>query len=139
MVHARADLQQHAHQRHFIAHGFEEQLLEQVTGLEPVFIAEVPQRVRKPRIVFKRRNIHTEEPRNRGTTRLHNVLRALLIILLLTANLALWGTPVLLGGLVKLLTFGRLRRWVNRRLPWLGERWVQGNNLILDSLLGTTW
>ena len=67
------------------------------------------------------------------------MVRAPIIILLLIANLAIWGTPVLLGGLVKLLTFGRPRRWVNRKLPWLGERWVQVNNLIFDSLLDTKW
>ena len=67
------------------------------------------------------------------------MLRAPVILILLILNLALWGTPVLLGGLVKLLTFGELRRRVNRGLPWLAERWVQGNNLIFDMLLTTQW
>jgi len=67
------------------------------------------------------------------------VLRALTIISLLILNLLAWGTPVLLGGLVKLLTFGRPRRWVNRRLPWLGEQWVRCNDLIFDALLTTQW
>ena len=67
------------------------------------------------------------------------MLRAPLIILLLILNLMFWGTPVLLGGLVKLLTFGELRKRVNRGLPWLAERFVQGNNWIFDSLLDTKW
>lgn len=67
------------------------------------------------------------------------MLRALAIILLLIVNLLVWGTPVFLGGIVKLLTFGRLRRQVNRRLPWLGEQWVKGNNLIFDAFLTTQW
>ena len=67
------------------------------------------------------------------------MLRALTIISLLILNLLAWGTPVLLGGLVKLLTFGRPRRWVNRRLPWLGEQWVRCNDLIFDALLTTQW
>ena len=67
------------------------------------------------------------------------MLRPLAIIPLLILNLLLWGTPVLLGGLVKLLTFGGPRRWVNRNLPWLGEQWARGNDLIFDALLTTRW
>jgi 1-acyl-sn-glycerol-3-phosphate acyltransferase len=67
------------------------------------------------------------------------VLRAAAILLLLLLNLMLWGIPVLLGGVVKLLTFGELRRRVNRGLPWLGERWVIVNNSIFDALLTTRW
>jgi 1-acyl-sn-glycerol-3-phosphate acyltransferase len=67
------------------------------------------------------------------------VLRALVIIIALILNLTLWGTPILLGGLVKLLTFGAPRRWVNRRLPLLGEQWVRCNDLIFDSLLNVRW
>lgn len=67
------------------------------------------------------------------------MVRAPVIIVLLILNLLFWGTPILLGGLVKLLTFGALRRRVNRGLPWLGERWVRGNDLIFDSLLDTKW
>jgi len=67
------------------------------------------------------------------------VLRPLLIIPLLILNLMLWGTPVLLGGLVKLLTFGRPRRWVNRNLPWLGEQWARVNDWIFDTFLSTKW
>ena len=67
------------------------------------------------------------------------MLRPLLIIPLLVLNLILWGTPILLGGVVKLLTFGELRRKVNRTLPWFAQRFVQGNNLIFDLLTTTTW
>ena len=68
------------------------------------------------------------------------MLRALAIIIALTANLILWGTPVLLGGLVKLLTVGHEpRRRMRLLLAWLGERWVAGNNWIFDSLLTTEW
>lgn len=54
-------------------------------------------------------------------------------------NLALWGIPVLLGGVVKLFTFGELRRKVNRGLPWFGEQWVGVNDRIFDLLLTTRW
>jgi 1-acyl-sn-glycerol-3-phosphate acyltransferase len=67
------------------------------------------------------------------------VLRAVAIIILLLLNMILWGTLILLGGLVKLLTFGGPRRSINRRLPALGERWVQGNDAIFDALLATRW
>lgn len=67
------------------------------------------------------------------------VLRALLIALLLLLNTALWGTLVLLGGLVKLLTFGRVRHRVINVLSWMGLRWVQGNDQIFDWLLSTEW
>lgn len=67
------------------------------------------------------------------------MIRAVLITVGLILNLILWGTPVLLGGLVKLLTFGNLRRWVNRRLPWLGEQWARCNELLFEALLTTQW
>jgi 1-acyl-sn-glycerol-3-phosphate acyltransferase len=67
------------------------------------------------------------------------VLRAATIILLLAFNVSLWGTLVLLGGLVKLFTFGRARRRVILGLSWMAERWVQGNDEIFDWLLSTEW
>ena len=54
-------------------------------------------------------------------------------------NLAFWGTLVLLGGLVKILTYGRPRGPVVRVLAWLAERWVQGNDKIFDVFLDTKW
>ena len=65
--------------------------------------------------------------------------RALAIIILLVLNLVLWGTLVLLGGLVKWLTFGRARHNVIRCLSWMAERWVQGNDQIFDWFLCTEW
>jgi 1-acyl-sn-glycerol-3-phosphate acyltransferase len=67
------------------------------------------------------------------------MLRALAIGICLTLNLAFWGTLVLAGGLVKLLTFGELRRRVNRALPRLGERWVVINDFLFDLFLDTRW
>lgn len=49
------------------------------------------------------------------------------------------GTLVLLAGLVKLLTFGRARHAVVNVASWIADRWVQGNDLIFDSLLATKW
>jgi 1-acyl-sn-glycerol-3-phosphate acyltransferase len=67
------------------------------------------------------------------------VVRAVVIILLLLLNTALWGTLVFLGGLVKLLTFGAARRRVILGLTWFGERWVQGNDWVFDTFLDTEW
>lgn len=67
------------------------------------------------------------------------MLRALAIILLLIVNLCLVGIPVLLGGMVKLVTFGRTRRKVILALSWMAERWVGGNDFIFRSLLDTKW
>ena len=67
------------------------------------------------------------------------MLRALVIIVLLLLNLALWGTLVLFGGIVKLLTFGGLRWKIIRALPLLGEQWVRVNDWIFDTFLSTRW
>jgi 1-acyl-sn-glycerol-3-phosphate acyltransferase len=67
------------------------------------------------------------------------VLRAAVIILLLLLNTALWGTLILLGGIVKLLTFGRLRHRGIRVLSWMALRWVQGCDQIFDWFLSTKW
>lgn len=67
------------------------------------------------------------------------MFRAFAILILLPLNLLLWGTPLFLGGLVKLLTFGEARRKVNRALPWFGDRWVQFNDAIFDTFLDTRW
>ncbi len=67
------------------------------------------------------------------------MVRAAAIFILLTLNLILWGTLVLLGGVVKSLTLGRARHALVRVLGWLGERWVQGNDTIFDVLLSTRW
>ena len=67
------------------------------------------------------------------------MFRAAVIALLLTLNLAFWGTLVLLGGLVKLLTFGRVRSRVILVLAWFGERFVACNDRIFDTFLSTKW
>lgn len=67
------------------------------------------------------------------------MVRALVITILLTLNLSLWGTLVFLGGLPKLLTTGRARRRVILLMAWFAERWVQGNDHIFDLLLDTRW
>lgn len=68
------------------------------------------------------------------------MLRALAIVILLPLNLALWGTPVLLGGIVKLFLFsGDAIRRLILILTWFADRWVAGNDWILDRFLGTRW
>lgn len=67
------------------------------------------------------------------------MLRALAILILLPLNLVLWGTPILLGGLVKLLTFRAARRKVIEVLVWLAERWALTTNGILDAFVNTRW
>ena len=66
-------------------------------------------------------------------------LRGLLTGLLLLGNLAIWGTLVLLGGVVKLPLRGEPRRRVILGLAWLAERWVAGNDRIFDTMLDTEW
>jgi len=67
------------------------------------------------------------------------MLRAFVIIIAMVLNLALWGTLVLAGGLVKLLTFGAARRRVILVLSWMAERWVAGNDRVFDAFLDTRW
>ncbi|HEX8172881.1 MAG TPA: acyltransferase [Thermoanaerobaculia bacterium] len=67
------------------------------------------------------------------------MLRGLSITLMLLVNLLLWGTPVLLGGVVKFFTFGPIRRKVIVFLTSLGDRWAAGNDRIFDSMLSTRW
>jgi 1-acyl-sn-glycerol-3-phosphate acyltransferase len=67
------------------------------------------------------------------------MLRAVVIAVLLVLNLILWGTLILLGGLIKLFTFGRGKRPIIFALTWLGERWARGNDLVFDALLSTEW
>ncbi|HYC58351.1 MAG TPA: acyltransferase [Thermoanaerobaculia bacterium] len=67
------------------------------------------------------------------------MFRAGAIAISLFLNLAFWGTLVLAGGLVKLLTFGEVRRRVIRLLPRLGEQWAAWNDRIFDTFLTTRW
>src|SRR5205814_1648634 len=75
---------------------------------------------------------------------LRGMLRSLTVIILLLGNLVLWGTPVVLGGLVKFAVQvaaprSRLRTRVILALAWMAERWVAGNDRIFDRKLPTEW
>lgn len=67
------------------------------------------------------------------------VLRAAVLAILLPLNLVIWGVPVCLLGLVKLLTFGRARRATILTAAWLAERWVGINDRIFDLVLDVEW
>lgn len=56
VVQAGADLQQHAHERNLVAHGLEEELLEQIARFEPVPVVEETERGGETRIVFEGRS-----------------------------------------------------------------------------------
>ncbi|HEX3110966.1 MAG TPA: acyltransferase [Thermoanaerobaculia bacterium] len=67
------------------------------------------------------------------------MLRGVATIVLLLLNLILWGTPILLGGIIKFLMPGRKRVPVVNFLVGLAENWVEGNNRIFDTMLSTKW
>ena len=67
------------------------------------------------------------------------MLRAAAIAICVSLNLLLWGTFVLLGGVVKLVTRGRLRRRVVLVLAWFGDVWVATNTHIFALFLNTRW
>lgn len=68
-----------------------------------------------------------------------DMLRGLTTTLLLFLNLVLWGTLVLLGGVLKLFTRGATRLRMIRGLAGFGERWVAGNDRIFHLMLPTVW
>lgn len=129
-MHAGGDLEEDAHEFDLVADGFEEQLLERVGGFEPVAGGEVRECGGEAGVVD---HVHAMVYFRR------RVIRAAVIILLLPLNLAVWGSAVLAGGLVKLLTFGEWRRRMILFMGWLGERWVAGNDRIFDLALTTKW
>jgi len=68
------------------------------------------------------------------------MLRGLATIILLLFNVLLWGSLILLVGLVKLVMPTKPSRTrVVRALAWLAEHWVGGNDAIFDLLLPTKW
>jgi 1-acyl-sn-glycerol-3-phosphate acyltransferase len=67
------------------------------------------------------------------------MVRALVILTLVSLNVLIWGSLVLLGGLVKLLTPVRARRQVILMLGWMGDCWARGNEWIFSRFLNTTW
>ncbi len=67
------------------------------------------------------------------------MLRALVFIIILPLKLLFWGTLVFLAGLVKLVTFGAVRRGAIRTAAFFGESWVGINDRLFDALLDTRW
>jgi 1-acyl-sn-glycerol-3-phosphate acyltransferase len=72
------------------------------------------------------------------------MLRGLAVTILLLTNLIVWGTPIVLGGIVKFAVQmtaprSRLRTRVILALAWLAERWVAGNDRIFERMLPTRW
>jgi 1-acyl-sn-glycerol-3-phosphate acyltransferase len=67
------------------------------------------------------------------------LLRGIAVILLLTANLFLAGTPILLLGLVKLLLFGKARSRLILFLAFIADGWVANNDRIFEAFLDTHW
>jgi 1-acyl-sn-glycerol-3-phosphate acyltransferase len=67
-------------------------------------------------------------------------LRGAATVVLLFGNLALWGLPISLLGIIKrLLPGGRIRQGVTRILVALADQWVGGNNRIFNLSLDTVW
>jgi len=72
------------------------------------------------------------------------MVRGLTVTLLLIGNAVLWGTPIVLLGIVKFAVHmtaprSRMRTRVILALASLAERWVAGNDRIFDRLLPTRW
>jgi len=72
------------------------------------------------------------------------MLRGIVTIALLLLNLMIWGTAVVLVGIVKFVVHmtaprSRLRSQVILALSWLAEHWVDGNDRIFDLMLPTKW
>lgn len=67
------------------------------------------------------------------------MLRAFAVGIALFINLIFWGTLILGCGLVKLLTFGRVRRRVVVVTAALAEAWDGCNQRIFDTFLRTRW
>jgi 1-acyl-sn-glycerol-3-phosphate acyltransferase len=67
------------------------------------------------------------------------MLRGAATTFLLLLNLFLWGTPVLLIGLLKLVTRGDTRRHIILFVVGVAEKWIVANNRIFDLMLPTVW
>lgn len=128
-MHAGGDLEEDADELDLVADGFEEELFEGFARLEPVLGVEMPHGFLPARVLFELHLVYFARP----------VIRGLVTIILLALNLALWGIPLTAFGLVKLLTFGAARRRAIRVLSSLAERWVGGNDRIMDLMLTTEW
>ena len=71
-------------------------------------------------------------------------MRGIAVVILLALNTLLWGSLVVLVGIVKFIVHmtaprSRLRTRVMLTLSWLAEWWVHGNNQIIDWLLPIEW
>ena len=68
------------------------------------------------------------------------MIRGAFIVVLVAFNTLLWGLPVTVLGLVKLLAPTReSRRRLRVALTSLGDRWAGVNNTIFDAMLKTKW
>ena len=67
------------------------------------------------------------------------MIRGLAVLVLLVLNLARWGTPVFLFGLLKVVLRGKARHRLILFVASLGEKWVAGNSRIFDALLPLRW
>ena len=72
------------------------------------------------------------------------MIRGALVAVLMWLNLVLWGTLVILGGIVKFAVQitaprSRFRSMVIRATTALGARWVAWNSWIFDTFLPTQW
>ncbi len=67
------------------------------------------------------------------------MVRAVVTTLLYCLNLLLWGTPILLGGFVRLAIPPRRRRGIILFLARLADSWVEGNDRITNLMIPTRW
>jgi 1-acyl-sn-glycerol-3-phosphate acyltransferase len=68
-----------------------------------------------------------------------STVRGVFVSLLLVLNTFLWGSPIVILGLFKLLLSGRARLRVTTTALGFANGWVRNNNLIFDAFLPTTW
>jgi 1-acyl-sn-glycerol-3-phosphate acyltransferase len=68
------------------------------------------------------------------------LIRGFVTVLLVALNSVVWGVPIVIVGLVKLLAPGAAaRRKIRLFLSELGDRWNAGNNRIFDRAIDTEW
>ena len=68
-----------------------------------------------------------------------STVRGVFVSLLLVINTFLWGTPILILGVFKLLLRGQARLRVITTAVGFATGWVRNNNLIFDGFLPTKW
>lgn len=68
------------------------------------------------------------------------MIRGFVTVILVALNSIVWGVPIVIVGLVKLLAPGAAaRRRIRLFLTELGDRWNDGNNRIFDRTIDTKW